>query len=1329
MRGLLLALVASLGFAFSSQAAITGNLITPDGLPVTGAKVTLHLSENIEAQRARFLSEKPDRSVLATADTDAKGRFSFESPKEPVVVLRVTAPGFAPSLMTVERDEDIGGWSMTPAALRTGRITAGGKPVGGARVIWRGATEIISITDAEGRYSIPDPAKWASRVTILHPDYAIHDDVTRRSGSTAMPVDQTLQQGVQLTGRVVGEDGKSTVKGAVLVAGGWPVGTTGDDGSFAIPRMNPKWDRLEARSGSLAGVRAKSKDRTALTIRLARAGSITGSVRDSRTQAAIQGAEVALRRSGRFDGSGMITSIITDAKGNFALSGLTPESYEMSASHPGYSFTVTAASVAASEKVSRTVLATQLARVTGSVVNEEKQPVAAAAITSEAVSRQGASFMMGGPAMMMTAGARVSAPDGRFVIRIQPDADMQLEARKKGFPGGRSSTVRLAAGERKSGIVITLPGGSTVTGRVIDRDGKPVAGVSVLASEARGAAGGQMVRQMVMGGMRNRDDDNVQTAADGTFSLRVKEGSYDFAFKREGYALKLVRATQVNATTRPLEVTLEPGVEIAGRVTRNGAGVSGVRVNVLGEGDTGESETAADGSFRITNLSPGSVMLNAIKEDEFIQQFRAVTAPVADLLIEIPPSGRITGRVVDKNTKQPVRAFDAGISTQRGGGGMTIMVPPQSRPFTADDGTFVLDSVPAGSTNLVVNAPGYTTARIPNVIVEEGKATAEIEVAMDRGVKVTGKVTGPDGAAVSGVSVRADASGRVMRMPGAMNMAVTDASGEFTLEAQEPGERTVVFNRSGYVSVSRSVTLSGSETRVDAQLSTGVRVSGQVVQENGTPVADASVSAFSAADTGGGSTRADQNGAFQMEGLGPGRYTFRAFKQGFPSAELKDIDVTTGAPVRIVVRSGGTVYGRVTGLSASELTQTVVSANGPGGAGSARVDATGSYRIEGAPTGTVRVMARTSGSFGDGKTSAVKSVQVEPGSSVQQDIEFMTGTTVRGRVTREGRAVNGAMVAFSPRNAQAQTRASTQTNSEGNYEVTGLEDATYNVMVADMQRGTPFSTTFEVRGSGTFNIDMKSAALRGRVIDATTGEPVREAAIEIRERDSSGGARFAMRTIQTDASGTFLIEGVSTGSYHLSAEKDGYGTRVVDVTVGESASEVEIKLTPNPGVTLRIVDGRDGRLLLNAFVRVSDAQNRIVYESPMRFNAGGTAEVKIGLEPGTYRATVIAAGYAPTTLTLSSPSKQTVAITPGGSILVRSQAGGMRRGRLMGSDGREYARIFGPPVFMVDPSPGVTQLDNIAPGAYTLQILGSRDEVVASVQVSVTEGGRAVVEI
>jgi len=72
----------------------------------------------------------------------------------------------------------------------------------------------------------------------------------------------------------------------------------------------------------------------------------------------------------------------------------------------------------------------------------------------------------------------------------------------------------------------------------------------------------------------------------------------------------------------------------------------------------------------------------------------------------------------------------------------------------------------------------------------------------------------------------------------------------------------------------------------------------------------------------------------------------------------------------------------------------------------------------------------------------------------------------------------------------------------------------------------------------------------------------------------------------------------------------------------------------------------------------------------------------------------------------------------------------MRRARLMRPDGREYSRFGGPSgVFMIDPAPGVTTLENIAAGVYTLQILGAGDSVVTSTQVNVVEGQRADVEI
>ncbi|HEU4522457.1 MAG TPA: carboxypeptidase-like regulatory domain-containing protein, partial [Thermoanaerobaculia bacterium] len=249
--------------------------------------------------------------------------------------------------------------------------------------------------------------------------------------------------------------------------------------------------------------------------------------------------------------------------------------------------------------------------------------------------------------------------------------------------------------------------------------------------------------------------------------------------------------------------------------------------------------------------------------------------------------------------------------------------------------------------------------------------------------------------------------------------------------------------------------------------------------------------------------------------------------------------------------------------------------------------------------------------------------------------------------------------------------------------------------------------------------------VRGRVVDAQSGEPIGGATVDIRDRD---GARFTMRTYLTDPSGLFIAENIGTGEYNVVAEKEGYGSKIVELTLGDSPAEVEVKLSPNPGITIRVVDARDGRALL-PYIRILDMQNRVIYEPPPRFGGAGVPEVtKIGLEPGTYRAVVSAQGYATRNITVNSPGSHDVALTPGGSILIRSRGNELRRARLMGADGRVYSRNIYTQTFTIDPSPGVTELENIAPGSYTLQVLGPKDEVLGSTQVVVSEAQRAVVE-
>src|SRR5213075_3010865 len=194
-----------------------------------------------------------------------------------------------------------------------------------------------------------------------------------------------------------------------------------------------------------------------------------------------------------------------------------------------------------------------------------------------------------------------------------------------------------------------------------------------------------------------------------------------------------------------------------------------------------------------------------------------------------------------------------------------------------------------------------------------------------------------------------------------------------------------------------------------------------------------------------------------------------------------------------------TITGHVTGLSEAELQNATVYASSPNGNATAAVDASGNYHIDGAPLGTVHVNARA-GQMTSSRNAPAKAVQVDAGTAVTVDFDFTGDISVKGRVTRNGEAVAGAMVMFN--GAGRNERVSTDGN--GRYEVQGLENGKYNVTVMDPSRGA-YSQPYTVDGSATFDIDMHGTTVRGHVTDSATGQPVQDAMVTIRRTDGGGG--------------------------------------------------------------------------------------------------------------------------------------------------------------------------------------------------------------------------------
>ena len=1268
-----LGLVASM-----ARGAITGTVIGSGGAPVAGASVAAFALESAEEQRARWVSPDPVRKPLATVVTDRNGNFAIDA-KLPVVDLRIEVAGQPAVGVRAAANEDAGVVPMPAQPLARATIAANGKPLPGATVIIRsGGAESVVTTDARGQYALPDPKRIPSRILVRHPAYAPLereiDTVTSRSGDVAMSA------GVAVTGKVVA--GETPAANAIIQIDDLTLATTAEDGTFSIEHAPAAGRRIVARAGDRIAAQLVGRERRFL-LRVGPAATIAGSLRDGKSGAAIAGARVTAAAP-RYDGPDAGGWTITDDKGNFAIAGLAGGEYELTAVHPGYATPRLIVNAPAGRSSRKVLYTSALARVAGSVIDDGARGVAGAAIS---VRRVGGD-VVATPAAVRTPERAVTAPDGRFLVRTAEEGTIQLDARKSGYPAAHSGIVRVAAGARTAGITITIPRGLALTGRVITREKRPIADAAVAAS----------------------GEEAVRTKADGTFALRLSEGAHDITVVAAGFAPRTLRA-EVSAGAAPLEVTLEPGVEVSGRVTRGGAPVDGVDVFVVGGVDPPPVQSDADGRFRVGDLAPGEVRLAFKKPSELIQATRTVTAPAHDVEVNLPAGGRIAGHVLDKATHRPVTSFDVGVSR----GGAALMVTPVMRAFTSDDGTFSIDGVPVGSHTLAVSAPGYAMARVPNVSVESGKSVDDVEVALERGVRVSGHVTGPDGGALGGVLVRIDPTASTRGATVNDPFALTDPDGEYALESVDEGPTTLAFSRSGLATVRKTVTLSGPSAKVDAQLGAGAQILGMVVLDSGAPVANAEVRARSAAEATERATLTDDSGTFAMAGVAAGHYEVTAVKGGLGSAALRDVEIPAPSPLRIRMSGGGVIEGRLTGLTPAELHSATVQAwSTDGGNASAPADESGHYRMDGAPAGTVRVNASVRPPAGSARSAAMKSVQLQPGTTVTVDFDFAPDIVVSGRVTRNGTPLAGVVVAFAPTSV-AQRAARTVTDENGRYQITGIDNGGYTVTVLDVERGS-YSTRFDVNGSSAFDIDLKGIRVAGRVSDASSGAAIDNALIELRR---SNAAAPDLRSTLSDANGGFSFDDVVAGSFETRVQKAGYGAATVAVTVSEGgAPPVEVKLSPSSGLALRVVDGRDARPL-NGWYHAESGSG----ESLDGVVAGTAEPVRIALAAGSYRLTVGAPAYAPQTLTVTVPGEQAVALTPGGTILASSSSETFAFVRIVDAAGQPVR--FGPgpagSIIRVDPAPGQTRIANVAPGSYVLQLIVDGN-VLRSAPVTVREG-------
>ncbi len=827
-------------------------------------------------------------------------------------------------------------------------------------------------------------------------------------------------------------------------------------------------------------------------------------------------------------------------------------------------------------------------------------------------------------------------PDGRFAVPAPPFEDtnpVEIVVTPPRHSSTRSKAFPLAQAKNTT---ITLPRFETVTVRVTDRAGKALtdANVSYAGAEEIASFGDPGVLLMPHAARRR-----VKTDAGGTAMLHLEADDYVFAASAPKHQQQTTSRSIARATT--IDIALETGHQIRGRVHRGKQPVSGAHVTLRGgTAPRGERAVQTDekGEFVFDALPRETFTVAVFKAEEMVDRVLTVEAP-AELDIDLPPVAVLRGRVIDAATGKPVPQFlysleslDEPRNERRRGG--------HQRGESREDGTFDT-TVPVGAYRIVAAATGFIASEPREVRIVEGEQ-AFVEIPLSRGATVSGRVIDEQGKPVLEAQVMVMSeigeitrSSRSVTRMGPMS-ATTGEDGTFTITGVETGSSQVIVRARGYVMQRKTIDVE-PQTRVDITLARGLTVSG-IVTLNGKPIAGANVDATtSALGSDHQSAATDERGRFTLEGLIAARYTLNANFETH-HAQVGDVDPGQRREVTIELdgRGRGVVFGTVSGLprDSGKMARGTVFAQSTERGAEGMIDASGNYRIENAPAGLVDIAAHVETAAGS-RSTVRKRVALSPGQTMRVDLDLTPALIVSGRVTHgASKPVARAQVVF---HNEEFGMVNATTREDGTYEAGLPASGRYQVFVhAEALQSRSYQTSRDVRGSETFDVHLAEQTIEGIVLDAATGLPIREALVTLvpREAVNANMPAFSGETI-TDLNGRFTLVVSASGPHLLIASAAGYAQRSQEVLAGGSAAiRAQFELAPASELRVRVVDARNGTPL-EAHLVIADEKGTLLPIRPRRTADG--SEFVFSLAPGKYRVKVVTIGYAEKTVEVSAP--------------------------------------------------------------------------------------------
>lgn len=453
---------------------------------------------------------------------------------------------------------------------------------------------------------------------------------------------------------------------------------------------------------------------------------------------------------------------------------------------------------------------------------------------------------------------------------------------------------------------------------------------------------------------------------------------------------------------------------VRGRVVDGTTGkpVPGARVWAEGASN---SEVRTNRQGRYSLELPSAAPLVRAEAEGFLG---ATVAPGAQERLRplvLRPARSAGGRVLDPQGRPAAGAAVLVISQSPNPKGLPRTEEPVEIKTDAE-GRFRVPLLALGRIGLAVRAQGFVPAALDGLTLAPGKGVADLgTISLEAAARLAGRVVDPSERPVSEAQIRIEG-----KPGGAEPQATTGPAGQFVLEGLRAGETlSLRVSRPGYAAVNLDPITLPAEEPVTVVLRPAARVSGTVVDEDGSPVAGASLLLTRDSRVLGAAT-ADAGGRFAVEGVEPATLTLTAMAPGFLPSVQSDLDVPQGgelADLEVILERGAVLEGTVTAPSGEPAPGARITVSGNSAPGSfaglglsqAAADEDGHYRLEGVAEGERSFRVEW-----NGLPPAARSVAVRAGTN-RLDVQLEGGAAVSGRVvTSSGEPVEGAELRLAP---------------------------------------------------------------------------------------------------------------------------------------------------------------------------------------------------------------------------------------------------------------------------------------------------------------------------